>query len=239
MAEPNLAARRLPHGHGDPITCGLMPVPATPASSVILLRRRGAHEMLMVERPVRASFGGLWAFPGGALEPIDSVGELFGFDDPWRAAGLRETAEEVQIFLTDPPEAEPMPSAGDVMGALADTGARFDPTRLRYVASWITPEQAPRRFDARFYTATVAPDVEGRLATEELEDMAWVTPVEAARLAEDSKWHMALPTRWLVEQLASAADPAAMPQHPVRMLRNLEEPFEIMDLGIPPEEVAS
>lgn len=194
--------------------------------------------MLMVERPATATFGGLWAFPGGAIEPVDSSVARFGFEDRWRAAGLRETAEEVGIFLTDPPEARPEPAHDDVLGALDRVQARFDPRRLRYVASWITPEGVPRRFDARFYTASVAPDVDGVLQTDELVDMRWVAPVEAVRMAEASEWHMALPTHWLVEQLAAVGDPYAMPQHPARQIRNLEEPFEIMDLGIPPEELA-
>jgi 8-oxo-dGTP pyrophosphatase MutT (NUDIX family) len=192
--------------------------------------------MLMVERPVKAAFGGLWAFPGGAVEPIDASAERFGFADPWRAAALRETAEEVDIFLTDPPSASPGPASHDVFGALERVSARFDPTRLRYVASWITPEQVARRYDARFYTAEVSGDVEGRLHTDELVALAWVAPAEALRLAEAREWHMALPTRWLIEQLAGAADPFSMPAHPVRMVKTLEEPFEVLDLGIPLEE---
>jgi 8-oxo-dGTP pyrophosphatase MutT (NUDIX family) len=203
---------------------------------VILLRRRDSVEMLMIERPVKAAFGGLWAFPGGAVEPIDQSAQLFGFDDSWRAAALRETAEEVGIFLTDPPSASPGAASRDVFGALERAGARFDPGRLRYVASWITPEQRARRFEARFYIAEVAPEVEGDLHTDELVDMAWLRPEDAIRLAEASRWHMARPTRWLVEQLVTAGDPGAMPQHPVRMLKNLEEPFEVLDLGFPPEE---
>jgi len=208
-----------------------------PAASVILLRQRTALEMLMVERPVKATFGGLWAFPGGAIETVDSSEHVMGFDDPWRAAGLRETAEEVGIFLTDPPDARPEPG-GDVFAALTRAGARFDPGRLRYVASWITPEGVPWRFDARFYTAAVGDDVEGFLLdTGELVDMAWIAPAETLRRADAADWHMALPTRWLVEQLVAADDPYQVPQHPIRQLKGLIEPFEIMDFGLPPEEV--
>ena len=61
----------------------------------------------------------------------------------------------------------------------------------------------------------------------------------ALHRAEQAVWHMALPTRWLVEELAAADDPLGIAQHPVRMLASIEGPFEIVDFGIPPEEAGS
>ncbi len=191
----------------------------------------------MVERPARGVFGGIWAFPGGAVEDVDTSVERTGFDDRWRAAGLRETAEEVGIFLTDPPDAHPAcPPGGDVLQALEQSGARFDPSRLRYLSSWITPVGVPRRFDARFYVATVDPHVEGTLHTDELVAMEWVEPSEILRRVRSEEWAMIFPTVWHVEILAEADDPLTIPPHPIRQLSGLTGPFEVMDLGIPEEE---
>jgi 8-oxo-dGTP pyrophosphatase MutT (NUDIX family) len=212
----------------------------TPASSVILLRRRACWEMLMVERPARGVFGGIWAFPGGAVEAADRDPDLVGFSDPWRSAGLRETAEEVGIFLTDPRSATPtLADDGDVFAALDRSVARFDPERLRYLASWITPEMIPRRFEARFYVAEVDADVEGAVVTEELVDMAWAEPSEILRRVADGEWSMIFPTVWHVELLADCDDPLALSPHPIRQLKTPVEPWEVIDFGLPSEETVS
>jgi len=64
------------------------------ASSVIVLRGGGeALEVLLVRRTPKARFmGGVWVFPGGAVDP--------GEDE--RAAALRELQEEAGIALDDP-----------------------------------------------------------------------------------------------------------------------------------------
>ena len=64
------------------------------ASSVILLRGGGeALELLLVRRTPQARFmGGVWVFPGGAVDA--------GEDE--RGAALRELQEEASVTLTDP-----------------------------------------------------------------------------------------------------------------------------------------
>lgn len=194
----------------------------------------------MVERPLRGVFGGIWAFPGGAVEAVDRLADIVGFTDPWRSAGLRETAEEVGIFLTDPPAAAPvLTDDGDVFEALSRAAARFDPGRLRYLASWITPEGIPRRFDARFYLAEVAAEVEGAVVTDELVGMAWVEPTEILSRVERGEWSMIFPTVWHVELIAGTDDPFTLEPHPIRQLATIVEPFEIIDLGLPSEEVVA
>ena len=70
--------------------------PATPRQSatVIVLRDgAGGLEVLMVRRNPAARFmGGMWVFPGGALDDGESH----------RAAGVREVAEEAAVALPDP-----------------------------------------------------------------------------------------------------------------------------------------
>jgi 8-oxo-dGTP pyrophosphatase MutT (NUDIX family) len=73
------------------------PTPPRQAATVILLRG-GEHtlEVLLVKRTEKARFmGGVWVFPGGAVDEDDG-------DSAHRAAAARELAEEAAIVLDDP-----------------------------------------------------------------------------------------------------------------------------------------
>src|SRR3979411_46458 len=69
------------------------------AATVILLR--GAEqelEVLLVRRTPKARFmGGVWVFPGGAVDAEEGDG-----DDAHRAAAIRELREEAAIEVADP-----------------------------------------------------------------------------------------------------------------------------------------
>jgi 8-oxo-dGTP pyrophosphatase MutT (NUDIX family) len=71
-----------------------VPADPRPAATVILLRDGGERlEVLLVQRNPAARFmGGLWVFPGGAVDAGETP----------RAAGVREVAEEAGIELPDP-----------------------------------------------------------------------------------------------------------------------------------------
>src|SRR5205823_12608989 len=97
------------------------PGPATTprqAATVILLRG-GADslEVLLVRRTPEARFmGGVWVFPGGAVDAGEGNGE-----EAHRAAAIRELREEAAITLED-----------------GETLAKF--------SRWITPAQVKIRF---------------------------------------------------------------------------------------------
>ncbi len=191
---------------------GLRPVSPLPSSTVLLLAdRAGRLEVLMVRRSRSAVFGGMFVFPGGVVDPVDLsplAEEVLGGTEPgeagWLAAGLRETAEEVGIYLTDRPiEPPPMPLRGeDVYRWVAGRQARFDPGRLRYLSNWVTPREAPQRFDARFYLARVEGDEPLTLAEAELTEAAWVEPRRALSRRRTGQWEMILPTEKTLEYLA-------------------------------------
>ena len=69
--------------------------PPRQAATVILMRGgEDALEVLLVKRTEKARFmGGVWVFPGGAVDDDDSA---------HRAAAVRELAEEAGIALEDP-----------------------------------------------------------------------------------------------------------------------------------------
>ena len=164
----------------------------------------------MLERPSGGFFGGLWVFPGGAVEGIDHdeaarrvVALPAGATDlPWRAAGLRETAEEVGLALTDPP------IAGDLSGTniyleVERLGAIFDGRRLGLLSQWVTPTWAPVRFDARFYLVLTRGDPPLVPQVGEVEQIEWVRPDDALSRYEHGEWRLMTPTLHHLQWLAS------------------------------------
>jgi len=197
------------------------PVPARPASTVVVVRQGSSGpEVLLVRRPIRAGFApGAWVFPGGVVDesdarlpPADSVflkrwAERLRLDDPvvaWSyvVAAARETWEETGILLG----AEPGPGAeGDLsdrllaggvgfLEAVSGSGLRLDPGTLRYFAHWITPEVESRRFDTRFFLASVGSGVRPRLQGDELVDLRWLSAAEGVAGYESGEFPMLPPT---------------------------------------------
>ena len=99
-----------------------MTTPIKPAATVILMREeiKGDFEIFMVKRSSRSTFGSLYVFPGGKLDPEDSENDLYpycegmnneeaskqlGIKDNglsfWIAC-IRECFEEVGVLLTNP-----------------------------------------------------------------------------------------------------------------------------------------
>src|SRR3984893_19408568 len=111
------------------------PTPPRQAATVILLRGGGDElEVLLVRRTPRARFmGGVWVFPGGAVDAGEGDG-----DAAHRAAALRELREEAAIALEDP-------------------------AALVKFSRWITPAQVKIRFDTHFFLAVVPPGAEPRI----------------------------------------------------------------------------
>mgnify|MGYP002623372617 CR=1 FL=1 len=166
------------------------------------MSKGGPIEVLMVERPSQASFGGLMVFPGGALEECDFA-ENAPFDDaPFRIAGMRETAEEVGFVPTERGYAQTPPVRG---GELIASWAKMDEApsldRMTLVSRWVTPKGQPVRFDTRFYLVGLEGDPEIVLDESELEGHEWVSPHTALARAESGSWQLILPTfshlRWL------------------------------------------
>src|ERR1700719_5274963 len=76
------------------------PAAAPRQAATVILLRGGADdlEVLLVRRTPEARFmGGVWVFPGGAVDADEGDG-----DDAHRAAAIRELREEAAIELDDP-----------------------------------------------------------------------------------------------------------------------------------------
>lgn len=185
------------------------PVEPSPAATVVLLRSTTPRfEVLMVRRKSRGFFGGLVVFPGGGVDPIDQsilareVVRTSGDDPEHRSAALRELGEETGLLLRGRKAIRAPEAKGEQFyKALFEESAVLDGDELVLVSRWVTPEGAPRRFDARFYVAGVDEAARVRLDRDELTDHYWVTPSDALALNRRGDWPMFLPTvahlRWL------------------------------------------
>lgn len=218
-------------------------VRASPAATVLLLRdAEDGIEVLMVQRRESGFFGGLVVFPGGGVDEVDhselarAVVRSEAEDHAHRAAALRELAEETGMLLMSN-EVRPAPELrGEALyESLRDAAVALDGDRLILVSRWVTPQYAPRRFDARFYVTSVEQVPPVRLDTDELTDHAWVRPAAALAHHRSGEWPMFLPTlshlRWL-DQRESSRD--ALETAKGADGRTLVEPMEMEDGSIVP-----
>jgi 8-oxo-dGTP pyrophosphatase MutT (NUDIX family) len=154
------------------------PGPATPprqAATVILLRGGAADlEILLVRRTPEARFmGGVWVFPGGAVDDHEGEG-----DGAHRTAAMRELREEAAITLEDP-----------------DVLVKF--------SRWITPAAVKIRFDTHFFLASLPPGQEPKVDGQECVDLGWFTPQAALDAHGDGQIVLVFPTIKHLEQLSS------------------------------------
>ncbi|HEY1457952.1 MAG TPA: NUDIX hydrolase [Solirubrobacteraceae bacterium] len=149
--------------------------PTTPrqAASVILLREGHSNfELLLVKRTPHARFmGGVWVFPGGAVDQHEVDG-----GDAHRAAAMRELREEAGVSLSNP---------GELVG----------------FSRWITPAVVKIRFDTHFFLAELPAGQEAQVDGEECVEHGWFTAQDALRSHERSEIALVFPTIKHLEQL--------------------------------------
>ena len=179
------------------------------SASLLLLKPTAAHsfEVLMIQRRSRMSYSNSYVFPGGLVEPDDSstdwlklVPGLKTEEVPaalmtpaldlnaLRVAAIRETFEEVQLFLgsgqpglaPDAPFSQQCVSASAVPSLAA----------LHYFLRFVTPLDFKQRFDTTFFVAEVPPLSDVRLQLGESKAFKWLDPLQALNLFEKREMKM-------------------------------------------------
>jgi 8-oxo-dGTP pyrophosphatase MutT (NUDIX family) len=133
----------------------------------VIVMRGGdvALEVLLVRRTPQARFmGGVWVFPGGALDREEAH-----LADAHRAAAMRELREEAAVDIGDPSE-------------------------LVEFSRWITPAQVKIRFDTRFFLAPLPEGQEPRVDGQECVDLGWFTPAGALASHHAGELALVFPT---------------------------------------------
>jgi 8-oxo-dGTP pyrophosphatase MutT (NUDIX family) len=161
--------------------------PSSPrqAASVILLRGADQElELLLVKRTPKARFmGGVWVFPGGAVDAEEGDG-----DEAHRVAAIRELSEEAAITLEGPAE-------------------------LVEFSRWITPAAVKIRFDTHFFLAELPPGQAPKIDGEECVDLGWFTPEGALDAHAAGEILLVFPTIKHLEQLREFATVTELLEH--------------------------
>jgi len=169
---------------GEEIQFGREPSVPRQAATVILLRGDATLEVLLVKRTPAARFmGGVWVFPGGAVDTDEGDG-----DAAHRIAAVRELEEEAAITLPGP-----------------DALVKF--------SRWITPPEVKTRFDTHFFLAALPDGQEPRVDGEECVDLGWFRPQDALAAAHREEILLVFPTIKHLEQLAPFPSAAAVLEH--------------------------
>jgi 8-oxo-dGTP pyrophosphatase MutT (NUDIX family) len=169
---------------GEELNVSEEPTAPRQAATVIVLRGGDrVLELLLVRRTARARFmGGVWVFPGGAVDAAEGTG-----DASHRVAAVRELAEEAALTIADPAE-------------------------LVKFSRWITPAEVAIRFDTHFFLVALPGGQEPQVDGEECVDLRWLAPREALDLHAGGRLDLVFPTIKTLEQLepfASAAEALA------------------------------
>ena len=171
---------RPPHGEELNLT-GEETVPRQAATVILLRGGADALEVLLVKRTPHARFmGGVWVFPGGAVDASEGQG-----DAAHRFAAVRELEEEAGIVVADP-------------GGLV----KF--------SRWITPAEVVVRYDTHFFLAALPDDQEATIDGDEIVDEGWFTPAGALAAHRNGDIALVFPTIKHLEQLAGIASADAL-----------------------------
>jgi 8-oxo-dGTP pyrophosphatase MutT (NUDIX family) len=153
-----------------------------PAATVVVVRDATAEgvtpslETLMLRRNDRGTFGGMWVFPGGRVDPGDA--DLDAPDDELaaaRRAAAREAMEEAAVVI--------------------------DPGEMVPLSHWRPPASVPKGYATWFFVAAgsdAAIEVDGT----EIHDHAWLAPAEVLRRRDAGEVTLAPPTFVTLTMLA-------------------------------------
>ena len=130
-------------------------VKARPASTVALLRdgETGLETLLMRRNKALRFAGGLWVFPGGAIDAEDLAAAGGDEREASRIAAAREAQEE--------------------------SGLQPRMTDMLQLSHWTTPVIEPKRFSTWIYAAPVASNEDVRIDGSEIHDSRWISIEEA------------------------------------------------------------
>lgn len=182
-SELNLGVHEEP---GQGLNVGKATLPRQAATVILLRGGSVALEVLLVKRTEQARFmGGVWVFPGGAVDEDDPTSREASGIGAHRAAAVRELSEEAGIDIADP-------------------------TRLVEFSRWITPEEVTVRFDTRFFLAELPDGQEPVVDGEECVDQGWFAPREALDAFGREEIVLVFPTIKHLEQLEAFSSVAEL-----------------------------
>lgn len=171
-------------------------------------------EVFMMRRTTKAAFaGGMYVFPGGAVDAEDSSYEIAAIRECFEEAGvlLARTATGTTVRFDDPVSHERFTDYRHVVHAgersmtsvLSAEDLVAQSEELLWVAHWVTPFGEVRRFDTRFFVVAMPDDQTPLHDDKETVCSLWVTPLDALNRAQAGELLMLPPTIANLEFLAT------------------------------------
>ncbi|PYC86614.1 NUDIX hydrolase [Streptomyces tateyamensis] len=216
------------------LAAGRLTPPAPKRAATVVLLRDGAGEpeaYLLRRRGSMAFAGGMYAYPGGGVDPRDAEAP-----PPWAGpspeqwahrlgvdpataqavvcAAVRETFEEAGVLLAGP-DAEQVAAARDWRAERAALEAHqlsfaefcrehrlvLRSDLLGGWARWVTPAFEERRYDTWFFVAALPPGQQAAHEVGEADRVAWLTPAAAVRGYAEGRYGMLPPTVSVLREL--------------------------------------
>jgi 8-oxo-dGTP pyrophosphatase MutT (NUDIX family) len=212
--QPSASARDASENPGGPATGEeYNPGSATPprqAATVILLRGGTEQlELLLVKRTPKARFmGGVWVFPGGAVEQAIDRGSPLEDHATADGSALEATAD------SSPFEDDAAHRAAAVRELREEAGVELPATtELIKFSRWITPAEVKIRFDTHFFLAPLPPGQEPQVDGEECIELGWFTPQGALAAHRAGEILLVFPTIKHLEQLRAFPTAAGLLEH--------------------------
>ena len=200
----------------------------TPSATIILLRERAHLEVFLARRNSKVNFGGLFVFPGGAIEEpdakladqqnVDTTSNQEWPENLYRLAAIRELYEETGILLASDANssAEDLTNLrekkSDFNALCQQHNWRLQWQELYYFSRWVTPKQAPRRYDTRFFICHVQQESHCQLDGKELIECHWISPLCALKKNETGVFPMIRPTLHTLQQLTKLQSIDQLPE---------------------------
>lgn len=198
---------------------------------VVVRDQSGGFEVLLVKRNDEVAFmAGAHVFPGGRVDASDAITDpssccdgvaaLPQFHDlspaeeiAYRVAGIRELVEEAGVLFARAADGSPASrgvldevraavAAGESLAALVGRyQLRLALDAFVALAHWVTPEMEPRRYDTRFFLATLPDGQTPRHDAGETTELRWMQPAEAIARCERGEILLPPPTWTTLKQL--------------------------------------
>ncbi len=171
--------------------------------------------------------GGAIAFPGGRVDegdrpagPFDGFDRLEAADAAARITAAREAFEEAGILLSAGPPVDAatrgrLRPASDrheiAFGPLLESlGHRLAAETLHPFARWVPPPGLHKRFDTRFYIATLPAGEAMAADGHEAVAARWARPADLLAEADAGRLSLLFPTRCNLARLAAFASVGAL-----------------------------
>jgi 8-oxo-dGTP pyrophosphatase MutT (NUDIX family) len=208
----------------------IAPKPA--ATVVVVRDQPDGFEVLLVRRNDKVAFmAGAHVFPGGRVDAGDAISDTSTSSDEvvglprfrdlsaaeevaYRVAAVRELVEEAGVLIARTAEGSPVSpetvasvraglASGQPLASLAlQHDLRLALDQFVPLAHWVTPESEPRRYDTRFFLATLPDDQTARHDEGETTELRWMSPADAVARCLRGEMLLPPPTWTILKQMA-------------------------------------